>query len=232
MSKNNNRQNIDVEKDAKTTDTTSSTPSTSSTTSAFSTLTSGVSTTSKTETKAKTSILSTPVPNAVEPAVTDILNDKTTTLKDKLYAVSKLDSQCGALAKKLIEYEEKMGTNAGDIDVRVGASNNVSLYNTINRVINTVGGLEFNQKFQIVNIAFLVFKDSAYSVFKLNRFDYQWTYGQDNLQTFRNLIMLISELADITTRQEKVRQISWARVFTPKGFRSIGKNNLKRFYEM
>ena len=233
MSKNNkNRVDIDVErvpKDSNTGTVTGSNPNVLNSSSPSNTSASKPTTSTPVKPVRPVGV---PVHNAVEPQVQEILTNRTTTLKDKLYAISKLSTQCGELAKKLIDYEEKMGNNVKDIDVKIGASNNVSLYNTINKVIHTAGGLEFNQKFQIVNIAFLVFKDSAYSIFKLNRFDFQWQYGQTNLQTYRNLVMLITELADISTRQERVKRIAWSRIFAAKGFRAIAKNNLKRFYEM
>ena len=85
-----------------------------------------------------------------------------------------------------------------------GAANNYDLYNTIKQAVSDTNPEVFRIKFNIINLAFIAFKNEAFNEFKLHRFDYEWKWGKESLTTYQYLVTAISILADKSTREQEI----------------------------
>ena len=94
------------------------------------------------------------------------------------------------------------GTDA--IKASSGAANNYDLYNVIKQVVSESNVEVFRNKFTIINLAFLAFKDEGFNEVKLHRFDYEWKWGKESLDTYQYLVTMITILADRSTREVEV----------------------------
>lgn len=145
-------------------------------------------------------------PVVVIPQETDVLKilSSKISFKEKIEAISKSDSvQYRSLANKLLSYNDKMfGTMA--VKPSSGAANNYDLYNTIKQAVSDTNPEVFRIKFNIINLAFIAFKNEAFNEFKLHRFDYEWKWGKESLTTYQYLVTAISILADKSTREQEI----------------------------
>lgn len=135
--------------------------------------------------------------------ISEILGSKVS-IKEKILAISKSDNiTYRSLANKLLSYNDKMsGTDA--IKASSGAANNYDLYNVIKQVVSESNVEVFRNKFTIINLAFLAFKDEGFNEVKLHRFDYEWKWGKESLDTYQHLVTMITILADRSTREVEV----------------------------
>ncbi len=135
--------------------------------------------------------------------ISEILGSKVS-IKEKIVAISKSDNiTYRSLANKLLSYNDKMfGTDA--IKASSGAANNYDLYNVIKQVVSESNVEVFRNKFTIINLAFLAFKDEGFNEVKLHRFDYEWKWGKESLDTYQYLVTMITILADRSTREVEV----------------------------
>ena len=135
--------------------------------------------------------------------ISEILGSKDS-IKEKIVAISKSDNiTYRSLANKLLSYNDKMsGTDA--IKASSGAANNYDLYNVIKQVVSESNVEVFRNKFTIINLAFLAFKDEGFNEVKLHRFDYEWKWGKESLDTYQYLVTMITILADRSTREVEV----------------------------
>lgn len=140
------------------------------------------------------------------PQETDVLKilSSKISFKEKIEAISKSESvQYRSLANKLLSYNDKMfGTMA--VKPSSGAANNYDLYNTIKQAVSDTNPEVFRIKFNIINLAFIAFKNEAFNEFKLHRFDYEWKWGKESLTTYQYLVTAISILADKSTREQEI----------------------------
>ena len=145
-------------------------------------------------------------PVVTVPQETDVLKilSSKISFKEKIEAISKSDSvQYRSLANKLLSYNDKMfGTMA--VKPSSGAANNYDLYNTIKQAVSDTNPEVFRVKFNIINLAFIAFKNEAFNEFKLHRFDYEWKWGKESLTTYQYLVTAISILADKSTREQEI----------------------------
>lgn len=145
-------------------------------------------------------------PVVTVPQETDVLKilSSKISFKEKIEAISKSDSvQYRSLANKLLSYNDKMfGTMA--VKPSSGAANNYDLYNTIKQAVSDTNPEVFRIKFNIINLAFIAFKNEAFNEFKLHRFDYEWKWGKESLTTYQYLVTAISILADKSTREQEI----------------------------
>lgn len=158
------------------------------------------------ETQAQAETGETKEPVVIIPQETDVLKilSSKISFKEKIEAISKSDSvQYRSLANKLLSYNDKMfGTMA--VKPSSGAANNYDLYNTIKQAVSDTNPEVFRIKFNIINLAFIAFKNEAFNEFKLHRFDYEWKWGKESLTTYQYLVTAISILADKSTREQEI----------------------------
>lgn len=158
------------------------------------------------ETQAQAETGETKEPVVTIPQETDVLKilSSKISFKEKIEAISKSDSvQYRSLANKLLSYNDKMfGTMA--VKPSSGAANNYDLYNTIKQAVSDTNPEVFRIKFNIINLAFIAFKNEAFNEFKLHRFDYEWKWGKESLTTYQYLVTAISILADKSTREQEI----------------------------
>ena len=162
--------------------------------------------TNETQEPEQAALVETKEPVVIIPQETDVLKilSSKISFKEKIEAISKSDSvQYRSLANKLLSYNDKMfGTMA--VKPSSGAANNYDLYNTIKQAVSDTNPEVFRIKFNIINLAFIAFKNEAFNEFKLHRFDYEWKWGKESLTTYQYLVTAISILADKSTREQEI----------------------------
>lgn len=164
-----------------------------------------------------------------------VLSNPELSFKEKLEEIGKFaKGELGMLANGLISYGYSMSKERGIVDAKVGVSNNYSLYTLMKSVIDTKDYNDFKVKFDIINLAFLAYKDDAFDDTRLVRFDTQWTWGNVSLTTYIFLVRAVYELANIETREKLKKTIDPKRLFDDKmtAFSAEARNNIKRYYQL
>lgn len=173
------------------------------------------------------------VPNLDDATIINgILNDGTIDLKTKLVRICESNTKYANLAKSLKQYQEQMSEHAVLPTREDGAAINYNLYAKLISVCEESVYSEFKIKFDIVNLVFLLYKNDAYSEFKLFRFSNDWKYGTEKYKTYRAICIIICILCDFKTRAEELRKISFTGTLTQEGtkFTETSINNIRRYY--
>ena len=131
---------------------------------------------------------------------------------------------------KLVKYADAMSVDKPDMLDQLIANNNYDLYNTIIQMIEVKDKALFKL---LMDITTLVIKDNcgdgeAFNLYMLHRGDMKWKWGQNTLETYQGLMHVFCTLADLSTRQEKLKTIH----ITHEKF-SVSEtalNNVKQYY--
>ena len=161
-----------------------------------------------------------------------LLSDPNTTLSEKLDIIFKKGLPFySMIAAKIISYDEVMSANNG-LNPKTAVNKQYDLLEVMRGVIETANYDDFKTKFDIINIGFINYKDGSFSHRKLYRFSEEWSIGERKLETFHNLIMLISTLADLNTRGENVKKLDIKKVLDNIELSETGIENLKKYYDL
>lgn len=146
-----------------------------------------------------------------EQAISDLLNKKGIPVREKLDTIKKSGPLAfKAIVNKLDSYNEQMNPAVSNLDNKQCANKNFELYTMIKNATNVADNSSFSLRFDIINLYFKEYKNEAFDEFALFRADDAWTWGDDSLQTYQNLITIITSLCDITTRANNIRTIDVA----------------------
>lgn len=173
--------------------------------------------------------------NPERDAVNAIRTDNKLTFQQRWEAICKLQNQYGDLARFLQEFQDNMSSKNPAVEnytEKEGDNITYRLYSRLFQVCNTQNYPDFKTKFDIVNLAFYVYKDDSYNEFKLFRYGYGTIFGPGKRKTFQNLATVIVNLCDPFTRQEMLKKITLQFVLTKEGtvFTDDAINNIFRYY--
>lgn len=173
--------------------------------------------------------------NPERDAVNAIRTNASLTFQQRWEAICKLQSPYGELARFLQEFQDTMSANnpkVVDYTEKEGDNITYRLYSKLYQACNTHNYPDFKTKFDIINLAFYVFKNDSYSEFKLFRYGYGTIFGPGKRKTFQNLCTVVANLCDPFTRQETLKKITLQFVLTKEGtvFTDDIINNIFRYY--
>ena len=143
--------------------------------------------------------------------VKDYLVAPGSTIVEKLVRLSTdATGSVKSLASMLVTFSEDMGPNTPEQEPRVVLGKLYNLYITMKDCVETKDQSEYMVKMDILNLAFLAYGDvhGALSSVMLLRYDYAWTWGEDALKTYQILVVVISSLADRSTRAEQIKRVN------------------------
>lgn len=144
-------------------------------------------------------------------AVSNVMKNKELTLEEKLNIFVNGSGKLVKFLKAFEQYRTKMSDSS--IEPKDGAYQNFNLYTKINRIVEQKVYEEFKAMFDIVNLYFLYYQNDVFSEFKLHRFDYAWTWGEKQLNTYQMFVTLIPILCDWSTRAKNLKSVSLAKAF-------------------
>ena len=181
-------------------------------------------------------------PNATikysEPQIKVILNKTGITVREKLDLIKYSGpTSLKEAVDKLDKYETAMNPEIEIKDSTVGATNNYSLYTLIKNIASTRDYEKFKLRFDIINLYFKEYQYSGFNEFLLQRFDEKWSWGEDNLITYQNLITVITSLCDITKRASNLKRLDLDKALDPTVVRPLNANggfaiqNIKAYYK-
>ena len=181
-------------------------------------------------------------PNATikysEPQIKVILNKTGITVREKLDLIKYSGpTSLKEAVDKLDKYETAMNPEIEIKDSTVGAINNYSLYTLIKNIASTRDYEKFKLRFDIINLYFKEYQYSGFNEFLLQRFDEKWSWGEDNLITYQNLITVITSLCDITKRASNLKRLDLDKALDPTVVRPLNANggfaiqNIKAYYK-
>lgn len=181
-------------------------------------------------------------PNATikysEPQIKVILNKTGITVREKLDLIKYSGpTSLKEAVDKLDKYETAMNPEIEIKDSSVGATNNYSLYTLIKNIASTRDYEKFKLRFDIINLYFKEYQYSGFNEFLLQRFDEKWSWGEDNLITYQNLITVITSLCDITKRASNLKRLDLDKALDPTVVRPLNANggfaiqNIKAYYK-
>ena len=181
-------------------------------------------------------------PNATikysEPQIKVILNKTGITVREKLDLIKYSGpTSLKEAVDKLDKYETAMNPEIEIKDSYVGATNNYSLYTLIKNIASTRDYEKFKLRFDIINLYFKEYQYSGFNEFLLQRFDEKWSWGEDNLITYQNLITVITSLCDITKRASNLKRLDLDKALDPTVVRPLNANggfaiqNIKAYYK-
>lgn len=162
--------------------------------------------------------------------VSNVITNKTLTIEEKINTLVNGSGKLVKFLKAFEQYRTKMSDNS--IEPEDGAYQNFNLYTKINKIAEQKVYEEFKAMFDIVNLYFLHYKDGAFSEFKLHRFDYAWTWGDKQLNTYNMFATLIPMLCDWSTRASNLKRISLAKAFNLKKvvLKEQAIMNMRKYY--
>ena len=168
-------------------------------------------------------------PNATikysEPQIKVILNKTGITVREKLDLIKYSGpTSLKEAVDKLDKYETAMNPEIEIKDSSVGATNNYSLYTLIKNIASTRDYEKFKLRFDIINLYFKEYQYSGFNEFLLQRFDEKWSWGEDNLITYQNLITVITSLCDITKRASNLKRLDLDKALDPTVVRPLNAN--------
>lgn len=136
------------------------------------------------------------------------------------------------LAKALQDYATKMSSKSPVRPAKQMVADNYALYNRLLAVVSNADYAVFNTLFDIVNLFFRVYAKDAFDIYKLTRFDMEWTWGDKELRTYNYLVTIITKLLDHSTRTKVIKTISLRVALNRETtkFTTIATNNIKRYY--
>lgn len=173
-----------------------------------------------------------------EPQIKVILNKTGITVREKLDLIKYSGpTSLKEAVDKLDKYEAAMNPEIEIKDSSVGATNNYSLYTLIKNIASTRDYEKFKLRFDIINLYFKEYQYSGFNEFLLQRFDEKWSWGEDNLITYQNLITVITSLCDITKRASNLKRLDLDKALDPTVVRPLNTNggfaiqNIKAYYK-
>jgi hypothetical protein len=134
------------------------------------------------------------------------------------------------LLAKLLGYADAMSATV--IDSKIGAGRNYDLYNTLIGVLAEEDQAMFKLKFDIVNLVFKEYRSESFNDVKLHRFDKEWPRDTTTLNTYQNLVTVITALCDLNDRVKQMKLISFDKAFdiTTTTFTPDMISAVKRYY--
>ena len=165
-------------------------------------------------------------------AIDDLLVKPGMDIEDKLKViVEKAIPTYKQLAAKLLGYVEAMGV--GIVDPNIGVGKQLDLVNTLKQAVETKDSGEFKTKLNIINLAFIAYKDSALNLYKVYRFDDKWKWNKKDLTTLQHLTMIISTLASLADRKENIKKIDLEKALNKDevNLSEDAINNIKSYYK-
>ena len=165
-------------------------------------------------------------------AIDSLLEKPGMGIEDKLKVIAeKAIPTYKQLAAKLLGYVEAMGV--GIVDPNIGVGKQLDLVNTLKQAVETKDSGEFKTKLDIVNLAFMAYKDSALNVYKVYRFDDKWKWNKKDLTTLQHLTMIISTLASLADRKENIKKIDLEKALNKDevNLSADAINNIKSYYK-
>jgi len=105
---------------------------------------------------------------------------------------------------------------------------NYDLYNLIVEVLRTANRSQFNEKFDIINKAFLLGRNTYFKPTSLVRYDYLWQWGIKSKQQYELLVYAISKLANPGNRHIELKRIDLSKAVD--GLPEVAKRNFVSYY--
>jgi len=104
-----------------------------------------------------------------------------------------------------------------------------NLYNSMKAIVETPDNAEFRTKMDILNLVFINNSNpgDAFHLTKLLRYDYMWQWGAETLKTHQILCVVISALANRSTRETEIKRININNSFARDGL-SITQDTIER----
>ena len=163
-----------------------------------------------------------------------ILENPKYTNEEKIALIASSDTPIVRFVQVMLEYREKMNKESTVIDNAQGAANNYNLFNRLMRIIKEKDFDTFVTYFDVVNMIFFLYKDDAYSEFKLHRFDMDWKWGSKELKTYQYLVTLICVMCDRVNRSSNLNKISLNKVLDldKTVFTEDMASNIRRYYNL
>ncbi|EPU3828951.1 hypothetical protein ACVWU4_000932 [Campylobacter coli] len=168
-----------------------------------------------------------------EQEISDLLLQKGVPVREKFDTIKKKGPAAfQAIVNKLDSYNEQMNPATSSLDSKQCANKNFELYTMIKNATNVSDNSSFNLRFDIINLYFKEYKDEAFDEFALFRADDAWTWGQNSLETYQNLITIITSLCDITTRANNIRTIDVPKTINDvnSDLTQLSKQNIIGYY--
>ena len=165
-------------------------------------------------------------------AIDSLLEKPGMGIEDKLKVIAeKAIPTYKQLAAKLLGYVEAMGV--GIVDPNIGVGKQLDLVNTLKQAVETKDSGEFKTKLNIINLAFIAYKDSALNLYKVYRFDDKWKWNKKDLTTLQHLTMIISTLASLADRKENIKKIDLEKALNKDevNLSEDAINNIKSYYK-
>jgi len=165
--------------------------------------------------------------------VTALLNDSKTSLVGKLEAIAANGiPELKTVAGKLLDYERELGASVPSKGGEFAIGKAYDLNLILTAVANTVDKNKFKVKQDIITLAFIAFKDSAFSVLKLLAFDYLWKFGDKQLATYQNLTTVLTMLSDKSVRNENKSKVDINKLVDGTTLTDHARENLVSYYEL
>lgn len=173
--------------------------------------------------------------NPERDAVKAILTNGKISFEERWKEILKLQSPYGDLARFLQEFQDIMSDSNPETANRTekeGDNTTYRLYSKLYQAFNTSAYPDFKTKFDIVNLAFYIYKNDAYNEFKLFRYGYGTIFGPGKRKTFQNLCTVICNLCDPFTRKEQLSKITLQFVLSKENTVLTDDiiNNIFRYY--
>ncbi len=112
------------------------------------------------------------------------------------------------LAKIIVDYNNDMKLAKFDNQT---VSRQYSFYYTLKGILNKTDD-DLVKHLNLICYGFETFKNEGFKQIKLFRFDEEWKWGIDSLDTCNLLMMVLSTLANVETRKEQLKIVDFNRV--------------------
>jgi len=165
--------------------------------------------------------------------VSDIIVSPDYSMSEKINMIhTKAEPMFSTLAGKLLGYQESMGV--GRIDASSGSGKQYDLLHTLTSVLGTEDYSLFKTKFDIVNMAYRAFKDSAFKDVMLFRFSELWAWNDKDLVTLQHLNTIIGVLCDLSSRKENISKIDMMKALDSDevNLTETAVSNIQKYYKV
>lgn len=166
--------------------------------------------------------------------VDDVLKSAKTP-EEKIKEIDKRTDSFGQITSQFISYEAVMGKDAPLVDPKRGVGRNYSIYVQIVATAELEDYELFRKEFDVINNLFLAYADSSLSDDRALRFSEIWpSVGTSKeLNTYNQLVLLISTLADNTKRKDNLTKIDINKALSKETtvLTDTAVNNIKKYYQ-
>ena len=111
------------------------------------------------------------------------------------------------IARQLKSYNDAMKPGVVN-DVKLMLNKQYELVNIYRAVFNSDTYNEFKEKFDVLNLFFLVYAKEAFASNQLVRYDYLWKWSAKELETLLNVSVIVSQLCSYETRSKRLKQLN------------------------